>query len=293
MLIQSKLFSLASVVLLSASTVSAEAAANNDASSGRLERRSAMGKVVTTCKNRGEFAMTFDDGPKLLERAETNTENRSNQYGYGSSITKFFDKYNSHATFFVNGNNYDCIYDGADDLIRRYKAGHTIGSHTWGHTDVTKLTDAQIHKQLDLQASLQVETALKKILGVKPKLFRPPYGSINERAAKVIESRGYTIVTWDFDSDDSDGHTTAAQSVKLYNKLAGTYPKPHIALNHEVYKGTGQTVVPQVVPMLIQKGYKLVTVDACLGINPYQSIGKASKKDKTWTCEGTPGPGKA
>ncbi|SCZ94776.1 BZ3500_MvSof-1268-A1-R1_Chr12-1g03650 [Microbotryum saponariae] len=270
MLFHSTLLSLASVALLSASTVSAAPAANHEsASAGDLERRSAMAQVVTTCKNRGEFAMTFDDGP----------------HGWGSSIAQVFTKYNSHTTFFVNGYNYDCIYDQADDLIKRYNAGHTIASHTWNHFDVTQLSDDQIHQQLDL-----IETALKKILGIKPKLFRPPYGAINERAAKLIESRGYTIVTWDFDSNDSDGHTTGPQSVKLYNKLANSYPKPHIALNHEVYKSTGETVVPQVVPMLLKKGYKLVTVDACLGINPYQSVGKASKRDKTWTCQGTPKP---
>ncbi|KDE05920.1 hypothetical protein MVLG_03733 [Microbotryum lychnidis-dioicae p1A1 Lamole] len=74
---------------------------------------------------------------------------------------------------------------------------------------------------------MPIETALKKILGTKPKLFRPLR---------------------------NDGHTTGPQSVKLYNKLANSYPKPHIALNHEVYKSTGETVVPQVVPMLIKKG---------------------------------------
>ena len=31
----------------------------------------------------------------------------------------------------VNGDNWGCIYDRADDLIARYKAGHMIGSHTY------------------------------------------------------------------------------------------------------------------------------------------------------------------
>jgi len=38
----------------------------------------------------------------------------------------------------------------------------------------------------------RIEDALKKILGIKPKFFRPPYGSFNEEALDVLESRGYS-----------------------------------------------------------------------------------------------------
>lgn len=37
----------------------------------------------------------------------------------------------------------------------------------------------------------RVEVALKKILGIKPKFFRPPYGSYNAAALQVLEERGY------------------------------------------------------------------------------------------------------
>ncbi|GAA5876878.1 hypothetical protein JCM1840_002688 [Sporobolomyces johnsonii] len=233
-----------------------------------LEERSSNG-VITTCKNSGEFAMTFDDGP----------------YIWGPQLESLFEKYDSKTTFFVNGNNWDCIYDRADDLIARYNAGYQIGSHTWTHVDIATITPAELNEQLDL-----VETALKKILGVKPRFFRPPYGSYNAQALQVLKERGYTVVNWSFDSGDSVGKS-ASSSIASYKKLQ--YPSPQIALNHETYKSTVETVAPTVVPMLIKKGYKLVTVAECLGVSPYQSIGTPGKRDKTWTCAGTPAPGAA
>ena len=49
-------------------------------------------------------------------------------------------------------------------------------------------------------------------------------------------------------------------------------------------------VVPTVVPLIHDAGYKLVDLGQCLGIEPYQAVGKPGRRDKPWTCDGTPGP---
>ncbi|GAA5858644.1 hypothetical protein JCM8547_001403 [Rhodosporidiobolus lusitaniae] len=214
-----------------------------------LEARATAG-VLTTCKDPNHFALTFDDGV----------------YTYGKSIRQTLEKNGAKGTFFA-----------------RYKAGHVIGSHTWSHPDIATITPAQLNKQLDL-----VETALQKILGVKPRLFRAPYGSITSANLKVLQSRGYTTVGWTFDSNDANGRAPA-DSVKDYNKLAKS--KGVIALNHETKEGTAKTVIPGVVSGLKSEGYKLVDVATCLGVSPYQSVGTMGKRDKTWTCAGTLEPG--
>lgn len=118
----------------------------------------------------------------------------------------------------------------------------------------------------------------------------------------------FAVVNWSFDSEDTAGKT-AKQSIALYDNLIKTQsPKPQMTLNHEVrltisalfaryttltflseqtHQTTTHTVIPNVVPKLIKKGYKLVTVAECLGLSPYQSVGKPSKRDSTWTCNGT------
>ncbi|SCV72937.1 BQ2448_6862 [Microbotryum intermedium] len=215
------------------------------------------GELYKNCKDPKSFALTFDDGP----------------YKFGAEIARFLDKHDVKATFFVNGYNYGCIYDYADELIARHKAGHIIASHTWNHADLTKLTPKQIHQELDL-----VEEALWKILGVKPALFRAPYGSLNAQATQIITSRGYTIVDWSFDSDDSMGKSPA-YSIKAYEALSASDDEGPIALNHETHQGTSEEVIPEVVPMLLDKGYRLVTVDECLGVEAYQRIQGGNGKD--------------
>ena len=87
-----------------------------------------------------------------------------------------------------------------------------------------------------------------KIIGVKPRFFRPvrplcccpnanltllsqPYGSINAAALKVLKARGYYTATWNFDSGDSLGKTST-QSLAAYSQLYSRYPAPIMALNH-------------------------------------------------------------
>lgn len=54
------------------------------------------------------------------------------------------------------------------------------------HADIAMISPEALHTELT-----RVEVALKKILGIKPKFFRPPYGSYNAAALQVLEERGY------------------------------------------------------------------------------------------------------
>ena len=91
------------------------------------------------------------------------------QYFYGNKIENTLNDHGAKATFFVNGNNYECIYspDNVAALKQRYAEGHLIGSHTWNHADIATLSADELNDELQY-----VEDALKKILGVKPRFFR-------------------------------------------------------------------------------------------------------------------------
>jgi peptidoglycan/xylan/chitin deacetylase (PgdA/CDA1 family) len=92
----------------------------------------------------------------------------------------------SKGTFFLNGNNFGCIYDYADQIKAAHAAGWTIASHGYSHARMTKLSWDQIHNELWL-----VEQAMIKILGVKPIYFRPPYGEYNDLLMSALANRGY------------------------------------------------------------------------------------------------------
>ncbi|KAH9821207.1 family 4 carbohydrate esterase [Melampsora americana] len=235
-----------------------------DKSRAMIHSRSATSsKVISTCRDSGTFALTFDDGP----------------YIYENEVSDFLSSRGIHGTFFINGYNYDCIYDQniVDQLKHTFSQGHLIGSHTWSHPDITTLSAADFNIQLDL-----VETAMKKILGVKPRYFRPPYAE---------------------DTKSLPGHSTRVTRperplpppTKLMMKYLNLSPTPQIALNHETHQTTASEVSQHAVQVLQKAGYRLVSVSECLGSGRtrddyYQYVGEPEQRDSSWTCNGTPKP---
>ena len=43
---------------------------------------------------------------------------------------------------------------------------------------------------------------LEKVAGVRPVLFRPPYGEYNDRVVATARAQGYEVVQWSVDSQD-------------------------------------------------------------------------------------------
>ncbi|GAA97177.1 carbohydrate esterase family 4 protein [Mixia osmundae IAM 14324] len=235
----------------------------------RRLKRGGSATVYSTCTTSGTFALTYDDGPYLYE----------------SKIVSYLNAHNVKASFFLNGNNYGCIYDQADSMKAAFQAGHLIGSHTWTHADITKLSASELNKQLDL-----VENAFRKILGIKPKWFRPPYGAYNQAALDVLGNRGYSVAMWSLDSGDSTGASPASSDAQ-FDSQANQYPSPGIALSHETLATTAGDTTEHAVTVLQKAGYRLVSVPECLGMSSgswYEVIGAPGTRDNTWTCEGTP-----
>jgi len=224
--------------------------------------RAPLAQVITQCTVPNTAALTFDDGP----------------WYYIYDISKALVAAGAKGTFFFNGNNYGCIYD-ADNVKRvkyAYDKGHQVGSHTWAHLDLATLSWDKIHDEM-----WRVEQALQRIVGVTPAFMRPPYGSYNDLVRQAAYVRGQKLAIWDFDSGDSTG-STAAQSDAAYDALAKKHPNTILALNHEVYEQTAHVVVPHAISVLQAKGYKLVTLAECLGVQPYQSV--KAPQTGTWTC---------
>ncbi|KAJ7459276.1 hypothetical protein FB451DRAFT_1372017 [Mycena latifolia] len=237
-----------------------------------LEHR-ATPQVYAACINANDIALTFDDGP----------------YIYLRSISDQFTAAGAKATFFMNGNNWDCIYDAdrISDVKYAYAAGHQIGSHTWSHADLTTLSTAQIQ-----DAMFRMEEAFSRILGIKPAFMRPPYGSYNSNIQSIAAARGQSLALWDWDTGDADGNNTA-QSEALYNDVVNAKVQNALILEHETEVGTANTLVPFAIKLFQSKGYNLVSMAQCLGVDPYQAVGVPQQQSSSWTCNGTPAPGQA
>ncbi|KAJ7289708.1 hypothetical protein C8J57DRAFT_433996 [Mycena rebaudengoi] len=237
-----------------------------------LEHR-ATPQVYDACINANDIALTFDDGPWIHLR----------------DISDKFTAAGAKATFFFNGNNFDCIYssDRISDIKYAYGAGHMIGSHTWSHASLIELSTAQIQDGM-----FRMEEAFSRILGIKPAFMRPPFGDFNNNVQSIAAARGQSVALWDWDTGDADGNTTA-QSEAVYNDVANAKVKNALILEHETEDTTASTLVPFALNLFKSKGYNLVSMAQCLGVDPYQAIGVPQQQDSSWTCDGTPDPGEA
>src|SRR5262249_49749307 len=98
------------------------------------------------------------------------------------------------ATFFVMGSR---AVKFPALLKRIHDEGHAIGNHSYNHPDFSTLTPAEAKQQI-----LRAEAVINNVVGLKPKLFRPPYGEILPAELDWAKAQGYTVVNWDVDSSD-------------------------------------------------------------------------------------------
>ncbi|KAG8916725.1 Carbohydrate esterase 4 protein, partial [Tulasnella sp. 408] len=219
----------------------------------------APASVYYNCTVPNTVAITFDDGP----------------YTWTNEIVDTLARYNAKATFFFNGNNYECIYSPENEARLKYAfaAGHQMASHTWAHLDWTTLSPQRLLSEMTL-----LDDALIKMLGVKPAFVRPPFGKFNEASRDVAAYNGESIVIWDFDSGDSQG--SSAQKMETdYQNLAAQKPGNILTLNHETYEATAHRILPFALSALQAQGYSFVTVAECLASNPYQSVTTPQTRD--------------
>src|SRR5689334_24848688 len=80
-------------------------------------------------------ALTFDDGP---------------QPAFTPQILSVLQLYGVHATFFCIGNQVQ-EYPGIVQQLSQ--SGNVIGNHSWDHPDLTRLSPAEIRKQLSSTSS--------------------------------------------------------------------------------------------------------------------------------------------
>jgi len=201
------------------------------------------------------LAITFDDGPDPT---------------WTPKILDILKQKNVPATFFVIG------WDASrwPQLLRReYNEGHEIGNHTYTHPDWENpnLTPTQIRWELNL-----TERLIESVVGVKPLLFRPPYGIDHqpESAEEVAhlptaQDMGYIIIGQKVDPNDWSQLTPgvplpAADIVKNVLKEA---PKGNIVLLHDGGGDRAQTVaaLPLLIDALRAQGYEFVSVPDLLG----------------------------
>jgi peptidoglycan/xylan/chitin deacetylase (PgdA/CDA1 family) len=122
--------------------------------------------------DRSAIALTFDDGPSESTPA----------------LLELLAEHDARATFFHCGVNVTRLRGQAREVAA---AGHEIGNHTQTHAMLSLKSPGFIFRELD-----QAQKTIEGATGVRPRLFRPPYGVrwFGLRAAQ--ERLGLTGVMW-------------------------------------------------------------------------------------------------
>lgn len=186
-------------------------------------------------ENQPMIAITFDDGPS----------SRTDR------LLDVLKKYDVKCTFFVVGNmiNYQ-----SESLKRASVEGHEIASHSLDHSNLTKLKKKEIKKQLK-----DTQKMVEDLTGQECNLLRPPYGDTNAKVEAVAKNLDISIVNWSVDTADWK-HKNAKYISKHILKNA---KNGDIILCHDLYESTVDAM-DRVIPKLIKKGYKIVTVSELL-----------------------------
>lgn len=110
------------------------------------------------------------------------------------AILDILDRYDVKTTFFLVGGWVDKYPEMVKEIFRR---GHEIGNHSDSHPHMSQLTEQQIRDELRIMSD-----KVENLTGVRPTLFRPPYGDYNNRVVSVSRAEGYEAVQWSIDSLD-------------------------------------------------------------------------------------------
>ncbi len=116
-------------------------------------------------------------------------------------ILDILDTYGVKTTFFLVGGWVDKYPDMLREIVAR---GHEIGNHSDTHPHMSQLSDAAIRTELH-----NMSDKVENLTGVRPTLFRPPYGDYNDRVVVVSRAEGYECVQWSIDSLDWKDRGTA------------------------------------------------------------------------------------
>ena len=181
----------------------------------------------------GEVVLTFDDGPSPLST-------RSILAALAAECTK--------ATFFVLGE----MVAAHPDVAREIDAqGHTIGTHTWSHRNLKRLSDERMKAEIE-SAFVAVETGLGHPIAP---FFRYPYLSYSPASTDYLKSRN--IAQFAIDIDSFDWRSRNPQSVLRRVEASLVRHGRGIILLHDIHASTA-AAVPGILALLKAKGFKVV-----------------------------------
>ena len=177
------------------------------------------------------YALTFDDGPHPR---------------YTPQIVEILKAENVPATFFMLGEMIERYPDVAR-LVQ--EAGFEIGTHSWSHAQLTGKSEVVVRDEI-----IKTQDLAEQTFGARPRLFRPPYGSVNATVRRVAASDGLILAMWSVDPRDWDANVSVQQVVR---KTVDSAPNGSIVVLHDIKSKTVEAL-PDIIRELRAAGFEFV-----------------------------------
>ncbi|MGF7047874.1 peptidoglycan/xylan/chitin deacetylase (PgdA/CDA1 family) [Paenibacillus sp. DS2015] len=171
-------------------------------------------------------ALTFDDGPSQ----------------YTKEIVDILVEHEVAATFLFIGNK---VLRYPEEVSYTNQHDMSIGSHSWDHSEMTKNSDKENRENLT-----KANKALEQIIQAPITIFRPPYGSINDRLANLVTKKQMKVLQWNRDPMDWN----AKNPEEIMDYFHKSDPTGGLYLLHE--RKMTVEVLPEIIEYLKEQNLK-------------------------------------
>ena len=166
-------------------------------------------------------------------------------------------KYGVKATFFVVG---DWVSKYPESVKALSDAGHEIMTHSDDHAHFSQLSSEKIKENIKNSCD-----KIEKVTGIRPQLFRCPYGEYDDHVIQTLTDMGMKTIQWDVDSLDWKDLTAD----EIFQRVTSKTQAGSIILFHNAAKNTPEAL-PSIIENLIGNGYRLVPVGELLLSGDYE-----------------------
>ncbi len=182
-------------------------------------------------------ALTFDDGPGE----------------YTAELLDFLKEKKVRATFFllgVNAQQYPAL------IKRMEKEGHTIGNHSYSHTNLSKLSASKVAGELE-----KCNAVIRKAVGHNAVVMRCPGGNNNATVKKAAKNAQMPIIHWSVDTRDWELKDKDKILKRAFGE--GGITDGSIVLLHDIHRASVDAA-KEMILRLKKEGYTFVTVPELL-----------------------------
>lgn len=194
-------------------------------------------------RNSKKVALTFDACPT------------SHADEYDKQVIEVLVREKAPATLFLSGRWVEKNSGIARELAAKQQ--FEIGNHAYWHPHMTRKDDERVLAELK-----RTQAIIRKITGTRPKYYRPPFGEVDERVAKLAKQAGLTVIQYDIASGDPDPGLSAK---KIIRSVVDEAKGGSIVVLHMNRNGVHTAeALPEIISGLRRRGFELVTVGELL-----------------------------